>query len=123
MTIMMMMTLIYIRVQFKFNKYALCSITVFTGGCIKYALSSAAYHEKVRTFTLTGMFVAIPLMTIFAYHFTIENLSRSSKFRFRIQPTTIFGLWIITMLFDSSDNDKRILKYETKYENIENKIK
>ena len=122
MTIMML--LMYIRIQLKFNKYALCSISAFTGGCIKYALSTAAYHEKVQIFTLTGIFVAIPLMTIFAYHFTIENLSRSYKFRIRIQPTTIFGLWITTMLFDSSvDDDKRILKYKIKYENIENKIK
>ena len=122
MTIIML--IMYIRIQLKFNKYALCSITAFTGGCIKYALSAAAYHEKVQIFTLTGIFVAIPLMTIFAYHFTIENLSRSYKFRIRIQPTTIFGVWITTMLFDSSvDDDKRILKYKIKYENIENKIK
>jgi len=126
MTITMMMLLMYIRIRLKINKYALCSVTAFTGGCIKYALSTAAYHEKVRVFTLTGIFVAIPLMTIFAYHFTIENLSRSYKFRIRIQPTTIFGLWITTMLFDSSvddAHDERILKYKIKYENIENKIK
>jgi hypothetical protein len=111
MTIMTM--LMYIRFQLKFNKYAFCIITAFTGGYIKYALSTAAYHEKVRIFTLTGIFVAIPVMTIFAYHFTIENLSRSYKFRIRIQPTTIFGVWITTMLFDSSvDDDKIILKYE-----------
>jgi len=123
-TTIMLMILMYIRIQLKFNKYVLCSITAFTGGCVKYALSTAAYHEKVRIFTLTGIFVAIPLMTIFAYHFTIENLSRSYKFRIRIQPTTIFGVWIITMLFDSSlvDDDK-IIKYKLKYENIENKIK
>ncbi len=118
------MMMMYIRIQLKFNKYALWIVTAVIGGGIQYALSSAVYHEKVRMFTLIGTFVAIPLMTIFAYHFTIENLSRSYKFRIRIQPTTIFGVWIITMLFDSSlvDDDKRI-KYKLKYENIENKIK
>jgi hypothetical protein len=118
MTITMMIMLMYIRIRLKVNKYALCSVTAFTGVCIKYALSSADYHEKVRIFALTGIFVAIPLMTIFAYHFTIENLSRSYKFRIRIQPTTIFGVWITTMLFDSS-----VDKHKIKYENIENKIK
>lgn len=95
--------MMYIRIQLKLNKYALWILTAGIGGCIQYALTSAAaYHEKVCMFTLIGIFVATPVMTIFAYHFTVANLSRSYDVKFRIQPTTVFGVWIMAILFDSS---------------------
>jgi hypothetical protein len=120
MTIMTM--LVYIRFQLKFNKYAFCIITVFTGGCVKYAISTATYHEKVHFFTLIGIFFIIPSFTVFAYHFRLAFVSAC---KIQIQPTTIFGLWITTMLFDSSVDDDKIIKYKINYENenIKNKIK
>ena len=96
------MMMMYIRIQLKFNKYALWIVTAGIGGGIQYALTSAAaYHEKVRIFTLIGTFVAIPSFAVFVYHFTVANLSRSYDVTFRIQPTTVFGAWIMAVLFDS----------------------
>jgi ferredoxin-NADP reductase/lipid-A-disaccharide synthase-like uncharacterized protein len=94
------MMMMYIRIQLKCNKYALWILTAFIGGCIQYALSSAGYHEKVRMFTLIGVFFTIPSFTVFAYHFTVANLSRSYDVKFRIQPTTVFGVWIMSVLFE-----------------------
>lgn len=102
-----MMMLMYIRIQLKFNKYALWIIAAVTGGCVKYAISTAAYHEKVHFFTLVGIFFTIPSFTVFAYHFRLVPVSAC---KIRIQPTTIFGLWITTVLFDSSVDDAKRIK-------------
>jgi ferredoxin-NADP reductase len=106
--------MMYIRIQLKFNKYALWIVTAVTGGWIQYALSSAAYHEKVRIFTSTGIFVAIPLIAIFAYHFTVANLSRSYDVTFRIQPTTVFGAWIMAVLFEEPNHKREESNHRVK---------
>jgi ferredoxin-NADP reductase len=92
--------MMYIRIQLKLNKYAVWILTAFIGGCIQYALSTAAYHEKVRMFTLIGVFFTMPSFTVFAYHFTVANLSRSYNVKVRIQPATVFGVWIMSVLFE-----------------------
>ncbi len=80
------------------NRYRICKINRCVLGLLggtgyllaRYAISDAPYNEKLCTVAITSTFIIFPLVTVYAYHFI----------PFTFEPSTIFGVWITTWLFE-----------------------
>jgi hypothetical protein len=76
----------------KFNWYILGTMGLMGYFLTKYVISDVPYNDKLRMITLMGPFLGFPLVTVYAYHFK----------PFTFEPSTIFGLWITTWLFNDT---------------------